>query len=314
MLSRVLTVLILLILPTHAVIVAQGDGTQNLSAPADDFGWANVILVQDVTDGINVTGVYLGNGWILSSYHGVRNANATGFQFGSVFIGGDTYFVDPGSATRLHNQNASPADLALFRLTTEPALPSLTLATSSPTNGRSVVMMGNGLNREADLTQWNVNTNSDPNTWTEVASGGTDQGYKWSGDAAMRWGTNNVAGFGGGVTTINVDDGFGVTSVFRTIFDNNLNEAQAAPGDSGGAVFWKVGGEWQLGGIMLFTVGAPNQPSGTSVFDNATYAADLSNYRAEIASIVPEPSSLMLGLLGAAPLFARRRRRCSRPL
>jgi hypothetical protein len=307
MLSRVLTMLGALLcasLPASAVIVAQGDGTQNLTAPADDFGWANVVLVQDVSDGINVTGVYLGNGWVLSAYHGVRDASLNGFQFGAVYAAGNTYFVDAASATRLHNPNSTVADLALFRLTTEPSLPSLNIAAAAPTNNLAVSMMGNTFGREPNLTEWLVTGN----IWTEVPAGGNAMGYEWSGGPVLRWGTNNVSQFSPGVTTINADDGFGITTVFRTTFNNNSNEAQAAPGDSGGGVFWKVGGEWQLGGIMLFTTDANGQPDGTSVFGNETYAANLASYRAEIASIVPEPSSLILALAGATLLLRLRRR------
>src|SRR5262245_45287803 len=104
--------------PAQAVIVAQGDGTQNLTAPADDFGWANVGLVTDSQDGILIGGVYLGNGWVLSAYHGVRNASLTGFQFGTVYFGGVGYTVDAATASRLHNQDSSLADVSIFRLTT----------------------------------------------------------------------------------------------------------------------------------------------------------------------------------------------------
>lgn len=308
MLSRVLTALSALLfatVPASAVIVAGGDGTQNITAPADDFGWSNVVLVQDVTDGINVSGVYLGDGWVISAYHGVRDATLNGFQFGAVFAAGSTYFVDPFSATRLHNPNSTVADLALFRLTSEPPLPALTIAAAAPTHHLAVSMMGNTYGREASLTEWVVASNS----WTEVPAGGNAMGYEWSGGPVLRWGTNNVTQFSPGITTLNADDGFGITTVFRTTFNNNPNEAQAAPGDSGGGVFWKVGGEWQLGGIILFTTDADGQPANTSVFGNETYAANLASYRAEIASIVPEPSSFILTVLAGVTLLLRRRHR-----
>jgi hypothetical protein len=294
--------------PARAVIDAQGDGTQNLTAPADDFGWGNVGLVLDSQDGIFVGGVYLGNGWVLSAYHGVRDASQTGFQFGSVFFGGIGYTVDPATANRLHNPNSSLADLSLFRLTTQPPLPSLTIASSAPTNNLSVTLMGNGPNRETALTQWLVNPATDPDTWTEVGAGGTNQGYKWAPSQALRWGTNNIAQFGPGVTTLSANDGFGITTVFRTTFDNLPNEAQAGGGDSGGGVFWKVGGQWQLGGIMLFVDNLDGQPSGTAVFGDDTYAANLASYRNEIVNIVPEPSTMALASAGAIVLARRRRR------
>jgi hypothetical protein len=47
------TALVLILLaPSRAVIVANGDGTQNTTAPANDFGFANVGQVFDSADGI----------------------------------------------------------------------------------------------------------------------------------------------------------------------------------------------------------------------------------------------------------------------
>ena len=48
--------------PARAVILASGDGTGNTEAPADDFGFANVGAMAE-------TGVYLGNGWVLTANH-----------------------------------------------------------------------------------------------------------------------------------------------------------------------------------------------------------------------------------------------------
>ena len=105
----------------QAVVVAGGDGTQNSSAPMmDDFGWASVGLVYDTTDGINISGVYLGDGWVLSAYHGVRDGSGTGFLFGGVTFGASSYGVNAATATRLHNADLSVADLALFQLDSTP--------------------------------------------------------------------------------------------------------------------------------------------------------------------------------------------------
>jgi hypothetical protein len=304
---RVLTALCSLLfapVAVHAVILAQGDGTQNTSAPADDFGWSNIVIVQNGF-GNAATGVYLGNGWILSAYHTVSDPSLTGFQFGPVFTTQGTFLVDPLSATRILNPDSSPADLSLFRLTSEPALPSLTIASAPPTNNLAVTMMGGTYGREPNLTQWDIAGN----VWTEVASDGDAQGYKWSGGSSPRWGTNHIRSFGGGNTTISADDGFGITTVFRTRFDNNPNEAQAASGDSGGGVFWKVGGQWQLGGVMLFVDNADGQPNFTSVFGNDTYAANLSTYRDQIIAVVPEPSTVALAAFSGATFLLRRRRR-----
>lgn len=83
--------------------------------------------------------------------------------------------------------------------------------------------------------------------------------------------------------------------------------AQAGGGDSGGGVFWKEGDDWVLGGIILTTGTYSGQPSSTSVYGDATYAANLNTYSSQISSIIPEPSSAMLVLAGVG-LLARRRR------
>jgi len=296
-------------LPVHAVLVAQGDGTQNLSAPTDDFGWANVGTVFDPSEGINITGVYLGSGWVLTAYHGVRDATQTGFQFGPIVFGGVPYTAEAGSGVRLTTPGVGPADLALVHLTSEPPLPSVTIASTDPTNNLSATLMGNGPNRDPNQTHWIVNTLTEPDTWTETALTGNAQGYKWIAGQSLRWGTNNISAFSGSVTTNNFDDGFGTVTAFRTNFTNLSGEAQGGFGDSGGGVFWKTGGQWQLGGIMLFTGGLNGQPANTAVFNDETYAANLATYRTEITSIVPEPSAAALALLGVTGLIRRRARR-----
>lgn len=293
----------------QAVVLAGGDGTQNTTAPVDDFGWANVGRVYDTADGFFISGVYLGNGWMLTAYHGVRDGGATGFQFGTVILNGSNYSVNTGTALRLQNADTTLTDLALFQLTSTPAgLPSLTLASANPTNGLSLSMMGNGPDRNASETHWNVNTGVNPWTWTETGGAGNAQGYKWTaGQQSLRWGTNNITAFGGGSTTAVVDDGMGIITTFKTNFSNFTDEAQAGGGDSGGGVFWKEGGNWVLGGIMLTTAAYSGQPSGTSVYGDETYSANVATYRSQITSIIPEPSSALLALAGAG-LLARRRR------
>ena len=60
------------------------------------------------------------------------------------------------------------------------------------------------------------------------------------------------------------------------------HEAQAAVGDSGGAVFVKRDGIWLLAAMMTSVTGYTRAPARTSMYGDTTYAADLSSYRAEI--------------------------------
>jgi hypothetical protein len=301
----VTTLFFALLLPCRAVIVSGSDGTQNTTAPAtDDFGFANVGLVFDTTDGIFIGGVYLGNGWMISAYHGVRNGSG-GFTFGNVILAGNNYTVESQSAVRLMS-GSDPADLAVFHLAgPEPNLPSVSLSGTTPAALASLAMAGNGRNRATSETHWNVNTATNPDTWTITPSPGDRQGYFYLPGATLRWG-NNVRTSDALVTT---DTGFGVTTLFRTSFSNDgtavLNEAQGSPGDSGGGVFFKNGANWELSGIMLAVSSLDGQPAETAVFGNQTFIADIASYRSQIVSIVPEPSTGVLAGLGVLALAAR---------
>jgi len=292
----------------NAVIVAYGDGTQNSTAPADNFGFANVGTVG------GASGVYLGNGWMLSAYHVVANG-VGGFNIGSVTLAGITYAADAATAARLANQDQSPADLAVFRLTSIPeGLPSVSIASTAPVAGSSVSMAGHGPDRAVNQTHWNIDTSTNPDTWTETTGSGDAQGYFWLNTFTTRWGINQVATFSGGSTTNTIDDGSGTTNAFFTTFNNSAllfpNEAQAGVGDSGGGVFRKtLTGSWELSGTMLAIGTLDGQPGNTAVFGDATYAADLSTYRSQILALtsVPEPVAGTL-LLFSLPLLLRRRR------
>jgi hypothetical protein len=307
--------------PARAIVLYGGDGTQNTTPPADDFGFRNVGQVFNTADGFFNSGVYLGRGWVLSAYHPVRNG-AGGFQFGTVLFrdaaGNDVPFsVDPSSAVRLKNPDNTPTDLALFRLTAEPSfLPELRLASVTPLGGSSVVMEGNGLNREPDETHWNVNTAPNPDVWTETAGPGDRQGYKWgSSGQALRWGNNELE-FNVLPTnrTFTVNGSFGAVVSVKTDFDSLNGQAQGAGGDSGGAVFYKNGSTWELIGILHTVDSFNGQPGNTAVFStglsggNNTFAADIPTYRDQILAVVPEPSSALL-VLSAGALFGLRRSR-----
>jgi len=268
--------------PAGAVIIQTLSGTDNTSAPADDPGWNNVSFRG------NGTAVYLGNGWVLTANH------TTG---GSMTFGGQTYTEVPGTAFLLTNNGVAgktaTTDLKMFQIDGIPAgLPTLSIAATTPTAGTAVTMIGAGRDRGA-FTQWSVNTSTSPWTWTEVASGGNAGGYKTLSTRALRWGTNNVSGTGDWIFFDNRD-----VLTMQTTFDfaDGTSEAQAVVGDSGGPVFVKNGGQWELAGIMV-TVGAfSGQPSPgqTAVFGNLTYMADLSFYRDQIVAVVPEPDAATL--------------------
>jgi len=126
----------------------------------------------------------------------------------------------------------------------------------------------------------------------------------------IRWGENKVAANGQVISfnpgTPSQVDVFSFTTSFD--LDGKTHEAQGINGDSGGAVFVDDGGTWTIAGVMLSIGTYENQPSLTAVFGNQTAMADLSVYRSEILSVIPEPGSAMLCLLGSLLVIVRRQR------
>lgn len=266
--------------PAHSVIIDSGDGTGNTTAPPDDPGWDHLGKVG------GLSGVYLGNGWMLTANHVALN---------TVTLAGSTYAPVVGSEIRLSNGDGSFADLKVFALHGLPNLPLLPIRTTTPPIGTPLVMAGRGRDRGA-VTSWNP-----------AGPGGPYGGYLWETTNTLRWGTNEVEGYPS-------SDPFDTVS-FYSVFDENLppatqHEAQAASGDSGGAVWIDDGGGWELAGILFAIESYAGQPSQTSLYGNLSYAADLSFYEAEISEIValPEPDAIS-GLLAGGALLALRGRR-----
>ncbi len=247
--------------PAGAVLIASGDGSGNTTAPADDPGFANV-----GTRG-SLSAVYLGDGWVVTAAH---------VGAGDVTLEGRSYPAQPGTTLRLLNQDGSEADLIAFRIEGDPGLPALQVAQATPAVGSDLVMVGHGRNRGEALE------------WFERP------GFPWAAGNAMRWGTNQVSG---------VDADFagpeGPTRGFFTDFSlpGTLHEAQAAPGDSGGAVFAAGAQGWELAGVMV-AIQAPFQPGDLALDGNLTYAADLAHYRDQLvaAGALPQPGEPELTL------------------
>ena len=287
----------------QAVVINSASGTGNTNAPVDDPGWANLGFL-----GLG-TGIYLGEGWVLTASH---------VGPGTITLAGVAYAPLSGSAVQLTNSvvgKTTLTDLILFRLATTPAgLGPLTLASSPPTLGNPVVMIGAGRDRGA-FTEWDINQSTSPWTWTEVPSGGDAAGYKTLSTRSMRWGTNTVNTGSLWVTVPDWSNNLVDVASMATIFDDAADpddEAQAVFGDSGGAVFTKNGSAWELGGVMIAVGGFNGQPSAgeTPIYGNATYSADISSYALQIMSIIPEPSTyalLVLSVLGVGVYALRRR-------
>jgi hypothetical protein len=238
----------------QAVIIETGDGTGNVTAPPDDPGWANL----GTRGGTSV--VYIGHRWVLTANH---------VGVGDVVFEGLTYSPVPGSKVRFQNPDTSQADLMVFKVFGDPGLPPLDIPSSPPVVGDPLIAIGNGLNRGSATTFMGLG------------------GYDWGSGRNMRWGTNIVSEI-----DVLVDTTYSFAATFTDPLDPSAtgDEAAGANGDSGGAAFIKVGGDWYLAGTIFSISQYPGQPSTTSIYDNELFAADLSFYRDDILAVIEQKS------------------------
>ena len=240
---------LLMAAPVPAVLIASGDGTANTTAPPADPGWSHVGALN------GLSGVYLGDGWVLTANH---------VGTGPITLGGVSYPVVPGSSVRLEHTPNVLTDLLLFRLISDPGLSTLPIAATPPPLSAQAILIGLGHDRGATYT----------------FSGHT--GWRWASTYAKRWGTNAVSQasfeliFGGQplrALGFSFDDLAGASP-----------EAIVTTGDSGGAAFV----DDSLAGILVARTIYGGQASASSVFGNGTYAADLSYYRSQILAVTAE--------------------------
>ncbi len=286
--------------PAAALLVAPPSSNDNtsISSPDDDPGWANV----------GDRGVYLGNRWVITANHVGSGA--------TTFTGIGTFNAVPGSDQRVPNPLGlgltTHTDLLLYRLSTDPGLPAISLAAVTPAPGALVTLIGDGLSALPDAveTHWRI-SGDDPNYTWEAGLGDDASGFYGS-DSRKLWGTNLVEDAesefheGDDNNTVAVTLGDAKIISFFTRFDKvgvtngtpTDHEAQALSGDSGSAVFQKVDGSWVLVGISYAIGVFEDQPDvgTTAVYGNLTFAADIASYRNQILSIasIPEISSFVL--------------------
>ena len=231
--------------------------------PPDFPYWENV--TQRRYEGPSV--IYLGNGWALTARH---------VGMGEIFLEGRVYVPDIRSHHTLLNLNGTAADAMLFRLRADadlPDLPLLPLARDPLQPDEEVLVIGFGRGREK-VIEW-VDPN-DPHQRHEFA-------FAWSRSGRKRWGTNRIVSN----HQILVQKNWRTHAVtFRFDPPNSPSvtphEAQAAVGDSGGAVFVQREGEWLLAGMMTSVSARYLTPKESSAYGDTTYAADISFYRSEI--------------------------------
>jgi hypothetical protein len=209
--------------------------------------------------------VYIGNRWVVTAAH---------VGTGTVVFGGVSHDAVPGSTVTFETAPGQLADLIVFKLRDDPGVPAVSIASATPPVGTAVVMIGDGRDRGA-ATQWS----------------GID-GWYWGTTYTKRWGTNLVGSTPAPVAV--TTDVPHVTRAFWTDFTKSpppqvtAQEAQAADGDSGGALFAKNTGTWQLGGLLFAIAGYANQPA-AALYGDATYVIDLAFYRSAILAVTTKP-------------------------
>jgi len=248
------------------------NSTFNTTAPTSSdisnwtTGWGSGgITGWDYVGQVNgASGVYLGNGWVITAGH-VGPGNFT--------LGGTTYSFVSGSAQGVSDVNGT-ADLTLFQIATQPTLPSLTLSLSLPvafspiTAGSPVAMLGYGGGNES----WGYNTVTQTNVLI------TPGGYSYVSNDFL---------------TVNGTTTYGLSSV--------TNNYQLVGGDSGGGdfVFNSNTNLWELTGINE-VVGTGMINAQTATFSGMV---QLNTYQSQINAIVATPEPATWALLGLGLVF-----------
>ncbi len=269
-------------------------------------GWANA--------GKNgsLNGVYIGDSWILTAHHTGVN------EFYS--FNGPAIQPIPGSDYQIPNVPGSGlapgADLRLYRIAGVPSgMSPITIASQPPLlngqTGGEVVFMGNGLLCASTESRFNIDTSTNPDTWTDVTTNpgpppGDKRGY-WPDNVGKRWGTNRIEDdqtvFGISENdpnhTVNVNNS---SISYVTLYNQTGGtpyETQAVGGDSGGGVFFnrnqgtQLPPQWELAGITINnfifdgqSTGSFNPGNSLAVYGNAVAFVDLSSYYSQVMSYI----------------------------
>ena len=257
------------------------DGDEEIPA---DFEYGNVGMVSS-----GASGVYLGNGWVLTAKH---------VSVGDITLGGVTYSYDGGGSYLIKNPTGIDGidsyytDLKLYHLTEEPDLPEIKIATEPPSAGTVVYYVGYGHKQSEEISYWNVDSSGGSYVWTEGTSSSYYWGYTATGPLEFSWGYNQVVRYtetGSVVGSVTLADGTDILGL-RTIFNSEDFNGQAVSGDSGGAAFYQdANGDWVLGGIISCVQTLPNSPT-LALRDAVTNSVALACYQDQILEIItPEP-------------------------
>jgi hypothetical protein len=207
------------------------------------------------------TGVYLGNGYVLTAAHVGAGAFRT--------CDGKLYPVLAGSVHFFRNRDGSAADLCMFRVQMKAGdplerLPAMPLSTMPPRRGRELLMVAGGAG-------WKPG----------------QPGFAWGDDYRVRWGLNAIEE----IYSVPMPTQKYLSYGFATRFDPVGNQCQAAPGDSGGAAFHFNARDrrWELAGVIV----AVDSDFGAAKFGNQTYIADPVLFRRDLAAVMGTRPSIL---------------------
>ena len=249
--------------PAHAIVVFNSPGDPTIAPSGFEDPFSRVGLLG------GGSGVYLGNGYVLSA----RHVNGGG----TFTVDGFAYQRISGSSFTLSNPEGSglsaEADLWLNRYAVPEDTPLAGLGvieireTSLANAGAGGVIIGNGMGQ----------TTTDP-----VNVGRSNTGYVWGDGDARRWGETVV----GSSLDVEVPGNRDVVGAQSFTFSQIDGRANAADGDSGGGLFFQDDeGDPVLAGIIHAVTLQFGQDQGTTAFGNRTWFSDLSVYHDQISVV-----------------------------
>jgi len=230
------------------------------------------------------SGVYLGDGYVLTSAH----VGCHPFRLAN----GTYYRPDYKTWRILTNSDGGESDLAVFRVKIGEGDSGLSKLGKLPIreNGNELqgplVMIGTGY------------TESRP---PKKVGADVILGYQINSHRAKRWGVNFLDKF---LDKLVKTAGGYKTHCFVSNFDRKEGEAQAADGDSGGATFAynHVLGRWELVGCII----AASQLQSYVPFGARTYLGDLGAYRKQLPGVedveLPAAPDVMPVLVESKPV------------
>lgn len=264
-----------------AIVNYGSDDAYYKTDPGLDSIWNSVVSVAKPGETYNGSAVYLGNNTFLTASH------VNPFTGSQVKINGVTYSLDTSfngtgvlQVADIPGVDDNP-DMKLFRIVAS----SLDMSAASLNSGAP-----------ADLGATSVLIGFGKGKGTEVPG----QGWNWGADSTreQRWGLSVT--YDSGVIAYSGYSYDSLASPFYAPWGNDV--ASGALGDSGGALFQSINGQWVLSGLITTVT-----TDGSSFYNRGgqpdwTYYVRISSYATQMQSVVPEPAVMGLALLGLAAL------------